>query len=842
MFTRLRQLFKRYATQHGALERRGFELITTDGVVFGFLERVNLRQGRLVVEGWAEAESVGVVCGTERKQTSPFLARDDVSQKTGNITHATPGFRLELPLEDGPKMFWASHAGAQYIYTLPDFLTRDLSSMRRRLVLPFLRDILRALPAVVIWYRRRDPNARRQVKQLLGLGELAVTRVVHSKLFAAPRAPLPSIPKNTEFTIILPVYNAFDLLEEVLQRVVEHTDLPYRLIVVEDASSDDRVRPFLRHWKATLPVAAAARVQIIENPSNLGFIRSVNAAFEAALPYGNHVVLLNADAFVPAGWASRLIAPIVNDPTVASVTPMSNDAEIFNVPIMGRRGDLKPGQGDALDKVAAGLNPTVTLAEAPTGVGFCMAMNIDFLRLEPQFDTVFGRGYGEEVDWCRRVHKRHGGRHLGQAGLFVEHRGGSSFGSAEKLKLVLANNKIISERYPGYDQLVQDFIRHDPLSSARLALGLAWAGQRQTPISVYLAHDLGGGAEHYLARRIQTELGESEDGAAVVLRVGGSQKWQIELHSSGGMLRGETDDTALMQRLLALLPVRHLVYSCGVGSRNPVEIPTTLADLATGEPHSLEVLFHDFLPLSPSYTLLDADGVFRGVPKVEGSQDEAHQFITPQGQRISLADWRAAWGEMMQAADCVTVFSSDSANIVACAYPQVAERIRIRPHELLYAVPRVSPGKTADDVPVIGVLGNIGVQKGARLLQALSRALTHSEAARLVVIGNIDPAYVLSPPAQVHGSYELADISGLVARYGISQWLIPSIWPETFSYATHEAIATGLPVWCFDLGAQAEAVATAAAQSGQGGTISLELVRDDVTRVLDFILPQTQKA
>ena len=40
-------------------------------------------------------------------------------------------------------------------------------------------------------------------------------------------------------------------------------------------------------------------------------------------------------------------------------------------------------------------------------------------------------------------------------------------------------------------------------------------------------------------------------------------------------------------------------------------------------------------------------------------------------------------------------------------------------------------------------------------------------------------------------------------------WLIPSIWPETFSYAVHEALATGLPVFVFDLGAQAHAAAAA---------------------------------
>jgi len=36
--------------------------------------------------------------------------------------------------------------------------------------------------------------------------------------------------------------------------------------------------------------------------------------------------------------------------------------------------------------------------------------------------------------------------------------------------------------------------------------------------------------------------------------------------------------------------------------------------------------------------------------------------------------------------------------------------------------------------------------------------------------------------------------------------MIPSIWPETFSYTTSEALLLGYPVLCFNLGAPAERV------------------------------------
>ena len=78
--------------------------------------------------------------------------------------------------------------------------------------------------------------------------------------------------------------------------------------------------------------------------------------------------------------------------------------------------------------------------------------------------------------------------------------------------------------------------------------------------------------------------------------------------------------------------------------------------------------------------------------------------------------------------------------------------------------------------------------------------------ARIVVVGELDPNYRLAEPHRVLGRYVRSDISELARQNGIGLWLIPSVCPETFSFTTREALATGLPVLTFDLGAQAEAV------------------------------------
>ena len=129
------------------------------------------------------------------------------------------------------------------------------------------------------------------------------------------------------------------------------------------------------------------------------------------------------------------------------------------------------------------------------------------------------------------------------------------------------------------------------------------------------------------------------------------------------------------------------------------------------------------------------------------------------------------------------------------------------PHSLLRDVPPLTVAQSGKTV--IGVLGNIGYQKGAALLGGLARRAQAHPDLSLVLIGNLDPNYSLPVSAPVHGNYRIEDIGRLVHDYGITCWLIPSIWPETFSYTTHECLATGLPVYAFDIGAQGGAVARA---------------------------------
>lgn len=792
MLFRLYALYLRYAAAH-ADRLGGFALPRVGGQRLGNIERIWRAQGTTRIAGWTSAASLRVTWPDGMVEAVPNLQRPDVMHRFGLPLEC--GFEIELP-ESARRLTLHLVAATGRELSLPLRHPADPPSARarRRLARAFAVDLLRAMPSLSRWVLTRDPAARVRAKRRLGLESVAKGLPIDAR-FLEDRPP----PRTRHLiTIILPVHNAFEMLEEALERVRAHTDVDWHLILIDDASTDPRIRPFLRAWVDGQP----GRASLLELEQNLGFVGAVNRGLELAESHSGHVVLLNSDAMVPEGWASRLIAPFDLDPKIASVTPMSNDAEIFSAPMICQSIPLPVGMVDRIDAVAQRLSLPDPLPSAPTGVGFCMALNARWFARVPRLDTAFGRGYGEEVDWCQRT-RAAGARHVGLPTLFVEHRGGQSFGLAAKHAAVLRANAMIARRYPAYDLEVQGYIAGDPLRTARLALGVAIAGELAIgALPLFVAHSLGGGADHALHTEIAAYTAQGQ--YALVLRVGGPDRWQLELHGPGGVMSASTPRLAHIRRLLSPVPSLRLVYSCAVGDPDPVSLPDAMmALIRPHRPDRMEARLHDYFVISPSYCLLNADGAYRG-PVRRDNPDPAHGLRRPDGSVVSLARWQEAWHGFLSRCDEITVFSESSRAHLLAAYRDLSHSIVYRPHATIARIAQVQP--PASGAGTLAVLGNLNRQKGAGVLCALAERIAAEGGPRLVLIGNIDPAFSLPPSVRLHGGYQPDDIPHLAHRYGVGGWLVPSIWPETFSFVTHEMLATGLPVYGFDIGAQGEAL------------------------------------
>ena len=270
-------------------------------------------------------------------------------------------------------------------------------------------------------------------------------------------------------TVVVPVYNAAPELSRCLDSLCATLPANTPVLVCDDASPDPRVAALLDRFGSR---HAGARV--VRRRENRGFVGNVNAAFAET---DGDIVLLNSDAVVTDGWLDAMLRCAASDSRIASVTPWSNNAEICSFPRFCENNP-EPDSADAIVDAAGSLGRP-EYPELPTAVGFCMFLRRAALDAVGDFDqATFGRGYGEENDWCLRA-SGHGWRHVLCDDAYVIHAGGASF-SAEGHSPGGENLRRLLARYPGYNERIADFILRDPLKPLRQRLHEAWQ-QRQVP-------------------------------------------------------------------------------------------------------------------------------------------------------------------------------------------------------------------------------------------------------------------------------------------------------------------------------------------------------------------------
>lgn len=747
------------------------------GQIVGFFDKIQIISGRMYIDGWIDAPGIRLSTEIESLELVPDISRADVGPDS-----PVCGFSVSLK---GARTLSYQIAGSSEIISvsLQNFVASATNLVRTGMSLLHF-PIYHGRDLISYFLHKDERAGERLERALLPLEWDETIPVSNFGLFG--NSQLPELVDPVD--ILIPVFNAANEVVRCLEQIDQHTAKIHNITIIDDASTDPLIGPILDNWCDLRP-----NVRLIRNQQNLGFVDSINQGLENA---SGHVVILNSDAFVPENWLNRLMAPIQTDNQVASVTPMSNNAEIFTTPVVSVGGEISKSKSIQIDQVAQKLDWQVANCSAPTGVGFCMGLSRTWLEKVPRFDTSFAPGYGEEVDWCQKVALK-GAKHVGLGSLFVEHTGGISFGAA-KPRLMRKSNALINTRYPNFDTSVASFEVNDPLVGPRLALALA-AIDSGKPVPFYLAHRLGGGAELWLGEEIAFHL-KNDQGVAVLREDDQKDRAVLEIHSSLGVTRGIISKKDL-SGFLAIPTQLHMVYSCLVARGDPSET-IRICKGALDQLDQLTMVFHDYLPLCPSYNLIGANGKYCGLPEAEkcGSCFEkiSKQF---KSDFTSIEQWRNTWKELLARSDKLITFSEDSRLHVKSVWPEFGNKIIVQPHTASVLIRRVQLPKS--DVVTVGILGGIGYHKGAGVLKKLAQHTDHGF--RVVVIGDMDSTYS-HERITVHGEYDRSEIADLAKSYSLTCWFLPSIWPETFCYTLRECLSTGLKVFGFDIGAQADAL------------------------------------
>jgi len=327
-------------------------------------------------------------------------------------------------------------------------------------------------------------------------------------------------------------------------------------------------------------------------------------------------------------------------------------------------------------------------------------------------------------------------------------------------------------------------------------------------VAVVFDHNLGGGANQYRRALIDERL---SDGLAVLLCTYNLPTLDYRLqvfHPGGGEEIYRMSSFLGLDRILEKSPVEEVFLNSPVSFDEPLVFADWISTMRAGNPKTrLTFAVHDYFSVCPSFVLLNAEGRYCGIPDVA---ECATCLARHQARYVALSPpteigpWRALWGRCLQAADEVRCFSGSTRHLLLRAYPGLDPgRVTVIPHRVDYLPARL-PTLGHTGPLVIGVIGQISVQKGAMVVkEMLARIDRNHPDVRVVVIGALDIP-LKSDRLKVTGAYQHEDLVDLIEANGINLFFFPSICPETFSYVTEEMILLGLPIVAFDLGAPGE--------------------------------------
>ena len=593
--------------------------------------------------------------------------------------------------------------------------------------------------------------------------------------------------------IVLPVYRDLEITRNCIESVLASVNrTPVRLHIYNDCSPEPAVTAYLRKVAAS----ADTRVNLVENVKNLGFVGTVNAGMALAISHPDSLgaLLLNSDTIVSGDWVDRLLAHMQDD--VASVTALSNNATICSFPKLGPN-PLASGLASAeVDQATRAVNAGVAV-DIPTGVGFCMLISRAALVRGGLFDIeAFGKGYGEENDFCMRVAKL-GFRHRLAMDVFVEHVGEVSFADDSKPGKINAQ-KIIDERYPDYGQRVARYCSMDPALPARVRLSArVWSTQGR-PVTLLLSHAWGGGTERAVQEKA-AELGEQ--GEALIIR-------PMEEIGEGGIVKvthlSEFDPFEFSYRYKSPQDLADLFATFGaanmqlhhlVGFGNSVRRALALARI----PYTFHV--HDNYTICPQITLTDSKGYYCGEPGPAGC--DACIAERPSNGASDIRNWRTRHEWAALGAQHVIAPSRDAA---ARMQRYTGVPVYSHYHEPDLAAAEIAARKGPGAKPYrILLLGVLAPHKGlGSLLDLAAVARSRKLPVQFHLIGYPDTTGSKRIPFTYSGPYEEQDLDAMIAEYSPDAFLFLSQAPETYSYTLSHAISTGLPIAANRLGAFTE--------------------------------------
>jgi glycosyltransferase involved in cell wall biosynthesis len=427
------------------------------------------------------------------------------------------------------------------------------------------------------------------------------------------------------------------------------------------------------------------------------------------------------------------------------------------------------------------------------------------------FDPVFGRGYGEEEDWCLRA-TRAGYTHRLAPRAFVFHEGGASMSAAGVLdrgKVTHEGNAaILAARFPERSRLVAEFLAKPVIHALRNQVidAVIQHLHATRPRVIHWLHadpfsPQAGGTER-VVRALVEHLASEYFQAVVfpddtgVLRIVESANGLRHDESLPIEISSKADPLTMWRRVAReVLRIEEAdLFHFHHGYRTSA---AAAALSAVDADIPLVMTLHDFNLICPRNHLLDRWGAFCGVPS---SVDICDACVLD--HRVPMERWRRTSESALERADVAIVGDRSILDLVgrAIRLPDAAKIHVLPPPDMAGAVinPPQSVGERQPTGRVLIPGRTEAHHKGRRIIEELvARLLAHGIEVHSIGTAEHESAAGFT----VHGEYHSDELDGLLRKIDPDLAIIPSIVPETFSILLTELWRAHLPVLALDAGA-----------------------------------------
>ena len=591
--------------------------------------------------------------------------------------------------------------------------------------------------------------------------------------------------------IIIPVYRGLEFTRNCIESTLSATCfVRHRVIVIDDCSPEPAVSSYLNSLKES------KNLIVLRNQTNLGFVGTVNRGMQLSK---NDVVLLNSDAEVSDGWLDRICHHVYkkSNHNIGTVTPFSNNATICSYPTIYGTRSLPKGESLKSINIAFYEANRGRSVDIPTAVGFCMYIRRACLDEVGFFDEeAFGKGYGEENDFCQRATAA-GWNHLLAADTYVFHAGEVSFqGNSTPGKLRAM--EILRSRYPSYEKSIIAHVTRAEANPFRVAATASRFRHSAKPVILMIGHALGGGTEKHWLQLIERF---SDCGHFLVLKPILNCEGFVNLSAAG------SDDfiditVELATRMEFLI---EFLKSCNV-TRVHIHHLMGLQDLIGDLVRRLGVPFdftvHDYFTICPRVNLA-IDGRYCGEPDI-GSCNRCIKSDYIHGSH-DIVFWRQKFSWIFQDASRLICPSQDVASRILRYHP--ASKPTVWSHEVIQAGRPTFPPLVDEECMRVAIIGWLAPHKGLGLVSEFVKyAIEVNFPVSIRLIGSSGSRLTFSSVYTETGEYKDIDLPKLIEEFDPHLIWFTSTWPETYSYTLSASIFAGRPVLVPNLGAFPERI------------------------------------